>query len=130
MAYTIEQLPGESIVIVTYDSSYFDFGNDPQKIVEQIAAFAENTPERLAVIHDIRTVELKFGDIVAGMAAAFKPKKGSPVEELKTDIFVVGGPDIIQLAVRGARQAQYGGQEIMHFETLESAIQSARDRDI
>lgn len=127
MAYTIEQLSGEPIVIVTYDSS-LDFSKAPHEIVRQIAAIADNTPERLTVIHDVRMVELNFGDLVVGMAAAFKPKKGSPVEKLKTDIFVVGGPEIIQLAVKGARQVQYGGQEVMHFETLEDAVQRARDR--
>lgn len=129
LPYTIEQLPGEPIVVVTYDSGHFDFRKDPQEIVRQITALANKTPERLAVIHDVTNFEMGFGDIIIGMTAAFQTDEGTPINIPNTYMLVVGGSDIVHMAIRGAQQIQYGKHKIAHFKTLEEAIQSARDRN-
>ncbi len=128
MPFTVEQLPGEPIVVVTYDASYFDFRKDPREIVKQLTVIANKTSERLAVIHDISEFSFTFANIVAGMDAAFRTEEGSPIQAISTDIYAVGGPEIVNLIIRGARQIQYGGHQISHFKTLEAAIQCARER--
>lgn len=127
MSYTIGQLPYEPIILVTYDSQFFDFQNDPYEIVNRLAGIVADTPERLCIIHDLHEFDLTFSDAVAGLASAFQTLPASDKVHESDNLFI-GGPGILKLVNGDTRPVPSGGFEIAHFETIESALQSARER--
>lgn len=125
MSYTIGRLPYEPIILVTYDPQFFDFRNDPYEVVDRLAGIAIDTPERLCIIHDLHGFDGTFSDAVAGLASAFQARPASDKVN-DSDILFIGGPNVLKLVDGEARQAQNGSYEIAYFETIESALQSAR----
>lgn len=121
MSYTIGRFPYEPIVLVTYDPRFFDFQKDPHEIAERLADIAANSSERLCLIHDLHGFGVNFSAAVDVLALAFQAWPASEGLD-QSDNIIIGGADIIKLVPRGNGQAQLGGFEIAHFESIGSAL--------
>lgn len=124
MTHKFEKLPDEPIGVITY-SEPVDFQEEPSEIIR---ALIEHEEELQYVIHDIRELKFSFSDLVLGLAASFRPNKPELRSEFGFNTVVVGSNTLIKLAVQSVRQVQYGGRELLHFDTLDEALTHIKDR--
>ena len=124
MSHTVERLPGEPIVIITYETP-FNFQIEPGQILEAMAGAITDSDEIVFAVHNTSELSFSFSDIVAGMGGAFKSVRGQELSPL-TRILVVGGGNLLSLAVKSAKQIQYGGLDIELFDSVDAAIAYAR----
>lgn len=124
MTHTVERLPDEPILIITYETP-FDFHIEPGQILEAMADIIIDSDQAVFAIHDTSNLSLSFSDVVTGMAGAFKNVRGQELSP-RARILVVGGGTLLNLAVRSARQIQYGGLDVELFDSLDDALDYAR----
>jgi hypothetical protein len=119
MAPTVERLTGEPIAVITF-ASPFNPINDVPQANERLSELSTDVPGTLHIVADISHVELPFEDIIISMAEL-------PGDDLliarhsDTDICFVGGED-------AAEMAQYGGQDVAVYHTLDDALAAIRNK--
>jgi hypothetical protein len=126
MAFTIEQLPGEPIWIITYEEP-IDFKNDPVGVKSYLGEATADCPGVFYSVHDARDITVKFSDVVMGLAAAFRTSNFK-LDASRGRMLVVGAEKLIRLAAESAKQVQYGGVHIEIFDTMEEALAYAREQ--
>jgi len=125
MPYEIKRLEDENIVIITY-SEPFDYRQDFDLIKDSIALQADNIKGPLVDIHDARNLNIDFSKLVSALAGALLNRKKNYPHLTRTTTMGVGEGTLFDLAKKAAAQDQYGGRNILLFNTNEEAIEMAR----
>lgn len=126
MAHTVEKLPNEPIVIVTYQEP-FSIKDEIPAIKEDLENLAGQIEGHMFDIHEATNLKLDFSKIVQALGTAFsRTKKPAHLDRLTT-IGVGSGP-LFSLAEMASKQDQYGNYNIKILPTLEEALSFARSQ--
>jgi hypothetical protein len=126
MSYTIEQLPGEPIVLVTF-ANPFDIRTDIPLFVEELRAIFDASPEPLIDITDTRGLKIAFGDIVAGMAMLTRGTMSVLNHPNVARYIIVADSDLIRVAGQALGQRQYGNLRVSVVKDPGEAQRLARE---
>lgn len=125
MAFKVERLPNEPIIVVTWQMPVDTGKETPQTFVDIDALIGPD--ETVYCITDLRAVNIDFGTLVTAMAAQRVKAPGSPSDpRLRSSL--VGTGMLWEIASRGAKQLQYGGLDIPLYSSLEDALANAREK--
>lgn len=126
MTYSIERLPDEPVIVVTWLQSTDVAKEAPGEFAEVDALIGPD--EKVFVINDLSALQTNFGGIVTGMAAQVLPQTpGAPSDPRIHSILIASGA-LWEMAVKGAKQLQYGGLDIPLVPSREAALAYARER--
>jgi hypothetical protein len=126
MAFEVQQLPGERIIISTLYQP-FEVEPDLRAIGEIIKDILNETPGVFYFITDMTRIDqVTFGTVVSGLVAVTKGEFSFLLKhERLIPIFVVTS-GLVKFAVESLSQRQYGSLHIRRFETLDEAIEYSR----
>ena len=124
MAYTLQQLPGEPIIIDAHmepldPNAYAVFAKD-------LVALATSIEGTIWRIIDLSGVSLSFTLLVHVMAEEAKSGLPGTSGDPRVRPLLVGSGEAIDLMVKGAQNQHYGSIEMQAFATQEEAIAYAR----
>ncbi|MEL7235911.1 MAG: hypothetical protein AAGK74_15505, partial [Chloroflexota bacterium] len=97
MSYSIERIEDLPIWVATYSEPY-NATIDAQKVDAEMTAITEGMKGNIYYIPDLRVIDVNFGQIVEGLAEAFKPGVKSFYSDPRVHILTVGTSDLIRMA--------------------------------
>jgi hypothetical protein len=126
MSYRLEQLPDEPIIVLSLlsDSSLREQISDSAE--EATLLIEEAAEEWVYLIYDVRNLRPNFSDLVGALGQATKATNLFKNPRLRT--VVVGSGPLVEMGVKALSQEQYGGRPAPLFETVEEAIDYARQQ--
>lgn len=124
MAFTLQQLPGEPIIIDTHSeplepSGYAEFARD-------LVALATTIEGPIWRVIDLSGVNVSFEVLVHVMAEEAKSGLPGTSGDPRVQPMIVGSGETIELMVKSAKTELYGGIEMQIFATQDEAIAYAR----
>ena len=126
MTITVEKLPGEPIVIATYQEP-IDWQKEIPEMFEQILVLRdtfEGCPKYYAIL-DLRAIKIGFSEMVLTMGEARKAgKKRRP--DMPVSPSLIGSGPIIRLASKAMEQQQYGEYRVALYTSLDKALDMIR----
>jgi hypothetical protein len=126
MSYRLERLPDEPIVVLTLLPD-FSMRQDIRASSEEAALLIEQVAgDRIYFIYDLRDLRLNFSDVVTGLGQAAKATDMLKNPRIRT--IIVGSGALVEMGVKALSQEQYGGRPAPLFETVEEAIDYARQQ--
>jgi queuine/archaeosine tRNA-ribosyltransferase len=123
MAASVQKLPKEPIIVVTYTPPFK--GSDVHVVNQQVAQIAKNIHSDIYRIADLRSVNIEWTELMAALQEATQRTDGTLRDEHIHSIFV-GSDEMVSFAVESLQQRQYGGIHAELFSSLDEAIDSAR----
>ncbi|MBN1312231.1 MAG: hypothetical protein JXB30_12500 [Anaerolineae bacterium] len=78
------------------------------------------------VIHNTSKLNLDFGTLVSSLVTLTK-EGPEGFDDPRLRVAAVSGNELVKLAARSASQRQYGGWQVMIFDTYEEALAHARE---
>jgi hypothetical protein len=127
MPYTIEQLPGEPIILATYTNP-LNFAQDFRQARDEIYALSKTIPgSTVYLIHNARDLRVSVNDLYSGIVAVFKPEELKRERDARLHAIGVGAGSVVEFGVDVIKQTRFGGIEIELFETFEEALAYARE---
>jgi hypothetical protein len=125
MAFTVEQLGNEPIVILTIKHPITDYIQETIDSDAAVAAIGKHIQGNYYRIADMRDFTLDFNGILAWLNQQRQRSPGSINDPQIVSLLVSTEENSIASA-KFAAQEQYGGQKIQIFSTLDEAISHAR----
>jgi hypothetical protein len=126
MAYTIEKLPDEPIIILTVRDP-LGTPAEHRKSHEEMVAVINTIEGNVYRITDMRELNINFADMLHRIAEEAKARSAGAMSDERIKGIVVGSHDMVRLGTQALSQQQYGGLKIPLFERLEEALDYARD---
>jgi hypothetical protein len=126
MKFTVERLPNEKIVVFTFGKDYQP-GKDSPEMVATIAGKLGADETGVYVVYDARDLKMSFGDLVIAMANQAQKAAGT-MADTRMHPVTVGTSEMLKLGNAAFAQEQYGGIKIPMFDSIEAALQYARDQ--
>jgi hypothetical protein len=126
VAFTIERMPGENILLLTVINP-LDPVEDPRHAAELIDEMIEGTEGITCIVEDLRELKLNFSDLTIAMSEVTRKRPGS-ARDPRIQIAMVGSGWLVEIASSASRQAQYGGLDIPLFTSVEEAVEYCRER--
>jgi hypothetical protein len=123
VSFTIEQVPGQPILLVTCNPD-FDLQRDSLEIKRRLADLTAAIPGAVCTIYDVRRFKSSFSDVIMGLTASFTPDDFE-ADWARHQVAVVGAGDLFRLVARSAQQAQFSEFDVEVFDTLEEALTHA-----
>jgi hypothetical protein len=125
MAVSSELVPGEPIVILTFEWPF-----EPRPALLESARLTQEALETVGGdviyrIDDIRKLDFNFSNLVQAMGTAREAIPGSLGDE-RVHTILVGSGKLVEMITASMKQAQYGGINIAAFSTVEEAVEHAR----
>ena len=128
MAYTITQVPRESIIIVRILTP-FNPQLDPIQIMHDIGKLINHITGTFYTIYDVRELTITFPEVVKGLASSFRSNIPElPVLRARGKMIIVGAGQLIELAAKSAQRLQPEQEGIKLFGTVEEAQAHAREQ--
>lgn len=124
MAFDVERLEGEPIVVVRGRTLPDDHRQEMQKMFDAVNKLI-GPDEKVFCITDLTEMKINFSNLVMGMSSIRDKRPGSPSDPRVTSV-MVGSGALWSLAASAASQTQYGGVKVKIFSTLEEAVEFAR----
>ena len=125
MTYIIEEKPELKAVLIVYEApfdSIRDTGGVAQYLMEQLA----NRTEELHFIADFSGTKVSFGDLVSGMAEAYRTP-GSPFSNPLLKTYTVANDNLIKIGVKAAaEQEQYGMASVKLYASVDEAMEDVK----
>jgi hypothetical protein len=129
MPFKIEKLRDEPILVVSAIEP-FDFKVDYGPFVRELLGLLEQSSEPVFEITDGRTIKLSFSEVVSLLATVTKGDDAKSLEKhpkVRAWLIAVDN-DLLRMGVNALGQAQYGGQAIPIFRTVDEALAYARQQ--
>lgn len=126
--FIITQPPNRSIIVVRIFNP-FDPQHDLIHIMQDIGKLLGHITGVFYIIYDVRELTLTFPDVVKGLANAFRstiPERDALKERGR--MIVVGAGQIVDLAVKGAQRLQPEQPGVKLCDTMEEAMNYAREQ--
>lgn len=124
MGYKIEVLPGEPIVIETWDANY-DPPTDAPKAAQEIIQVMEHLNKSVVVIVDMRAASLTFNDILL-MAQTASGKSAPARHPLQHRRIIVTNDSIVSIAAQGLDSEVFGRITVDIATSMDQALEMAR----
>jgi len=121
MAYEIQRIDNKPIWVATLAEPY-DSAKDAQGLDKAMADEIAGVEGKIIYIADMRKLHIRFGDIVTGLAEAFKSDSIVFFTNPRVVSLTVATDELIKMAAEAVKQDQYGGIDIKTFATVEEAI--------
>jgi hypothetical protein len=126
MPYTVQRLPSEPIIVVSW-SNPTDSAKDSLKMSAEVDALIAPDENHIYCVQDFRNLKVDFSSMVTGMATQREKRPGAAGDpRLRT--IMVGSGLLWELASKGAKQLQYGGLDIPLFSSVDDAVAYARTK--
>lgn len=126
MSLTITQLSDEPIIVAKFNEP-FDAINDTTAVAKMLQDTLSSTSGTLCYIADMSEVQIKFSELVVGLAEAFS-NKASPYANPRLRMFTIGSDELIAFGTKAAsEQAQYQKANVKLYPDMESALADARN---
>lgn len=127
MSIEAKKLDNEPIIIMSFTPP-LNLKEDIQKANEDAAKLSKEIKGDIYRIEDVSQIEINFGNLVEAMLVATKGDLGA-IGATNLHTIVVNPPSkLLQIAIEGLKQSQYGNIDVTAFPTLEEALASARQR--
>jgi hypothetical protein len=123
---TVERLPDEQIVILTFGRDYV-VGKDSMEMVQAINSNIDERETGVYVIYDARDLKMSFADLVIAMANQAQKAAGT-ISDVRMHPVTVGTSEMVKLGALAFKQEQYGNVTIPMFDKMEDAIKYAREQ--
>lgn len=123
MVFTVRSLRPEPIAIVTLALPLDRYPRGLSVVHQRLDHLAHGTPTPLTVIFDLSGQEPSFSDILLWLAEQGPDVPGS-IADPRLRPLLVGTHPVLTIAVKKASQKL--GVELLHFPTLEPALDHAR----
>ncbi len=133
MLDSVKRIQAEPILICTFTNTIS--GEDLEyawsksvKLTEDI--LTGNSDAHIYRITDMREVTFHFGQLVSAMAASQRGHNipGSTSDPRFIELAVLKPGGLVHMGARSMAQSQYGGVKIEIFETVEEALEYARQQ--
>jgi hypothetical protein len=127
MAYTVERLTNEPIVVLTV----VDPLGPPEMQREaqtKVAEAGADVTGPLYRITDLTGLSISFGDIVRSLGEEAKDKREGSMSDGRVRSLIVAKDEIIKMAAASLSQQQYGALPIKLFTTRDEAVAYAREQ--
>jgi hypothetical protein len=125
MAYTLEKLPDEPIIILTVRDP-LGTPAEHRKSHEEIVALINTIEGDVYRITDMRELNITFAQMVDRIAQEGKARAAGAMSDERIKGIVVGSHDMVRFGTQAVSQQQYGGLKVPLFETLNEALTYAR----
>lgn len=123
MPVKVEQLPGEPIIVLTYEG-HMDVETVIQAFAESVK-LAEHIDGVVYRISDVRLGEGDFADVMKIITEIRKGIPGSTADPKIRGVFV-GGHQMVRLYADILKQEQFGATNIPFFKSMEEALEYIR----
>jgi hypothetical protein len=121
VSYDVQLLSGEPVILVSF-SPPFDPLNDVPQAYAKAVELSQSVQTMVFLLSDVSTINLSLDDLINGMAML---KNALP--KFKDYRFIgIGSSDMVKLAARAMRQAQYGNVDVSLFSSLNDALARIR----
>lgn len=126
MSYTVEEKPELKAVLITYNAP-FDSIKDTGGVAEYLMEALASRTEELHFVADFSGTKVSFGDLVSGMAEAYRTP-GSPFSNPLLKTYTVANDNLIKIGVKAAaEQEQYGMASVKLYSSVEEALQDVKN---
>ena len=126
MAFTVEKLPDEPIIVITFrnpSNPTQDYG----PLLDQVAKLCEGLEGPIYRITDLRQVNFSFSDMVVAIAEEFKSGKPGSAADPRIRTVLAASGELVKLAAESVKQEQYGARnDTPMFTSLDEAIAYSR----
>jgi hypothetical protein len=124
MAYTVQRIPNEPIIVLKVMNPFNPAKEVPEQNAE-IAKLSQGVTPPVYLISDLSELKISFSDLVVSLAEV-KRDEESAFNNKNLVTLTVGSNEMVRLSVEAAKQKQYGGVNIQIFGSVDEAIAHAR----
>jgi hypothetical protein len=125
MSYNCQVLPGEPILLTTFNGD-FNVKEDAPKLSAQMIQIFEQASEPMYMLDDLREIKMTFSDLVAAMALATRGEKPPLQHANMRKLVIVTNNELIRFGGNALKQTQYGISNIDMYRTEEEALEAIR----
>ena len=125
MAYTLEYLPGEPILLATLPSD-FDLSKDTIAFADVCLETLDESTEPLILILDITQASGKFSDFLPAMADVRAGRRVVLRHPQLREVIVVSTRNVVRLVCKALKSRENGHINIVVVDTVEEALELAR----
>ncbi|NDJ55342.1 MAG: hypothetical protein GYB68_19905 [Chloroflexi bacterium] len=126
MAFSVEKLSGESILILEMSDPIEDLVGDLQELYSLTAGIIEEIEGPVYRIFNIHAGDLEFNHMLEWLGVAYRGGRGS-VSDDRARTILVGPDDLVTFFSNSLKQEQYGSIEVRVASSLDAAIAMARE---
>lgn len=123
--YTLEKLPGESIVVFQAKKTY-DLEGDTPVALDRLIHIADSSDVDLIYIADVRNIHFELTDLAQAANLTTRGEHAIFHHPRMKEIIAVTTNKMVALTFRGMESEVYGRVKVAIFPTLEEAIEYAR----
>lgn len=125
MPYTVERLPGEPIILLTFTKPY---DTEQAKMASaEVNLIMQNETEKFYRVSDVSQLDNDPRDVVTGFSHHRQLADGSVTDPRLIPVVVGGGMSGVILA-RSLNVSTQGKVEVLLYDTVEEALSDIRDR--
>lgn len=124
MGYKIEVIPGEPIIVETWDR-YYDPATDGPRAAREIIQVMETLNKPVVAIVDMRAAALSFDDILL-LAQSASSKTAPARHPLQRRRIIVTTSEVVSMAAEGLDNAIFGHIVVDIATSMEEALEKAR----
>lgn len=128
MPYTLEQLPGEPILLATLPPD-FDLSTDTSDCAEVCLEFLDESDQALILILDLTQASGRFSDFLPVMASPRAGRRAVLLHPKLSRAIIVSTGGVVRMACRALKRRQNGHINITVVDTVEEALELARRTD-
>lgn len=128
MPVVVEALDDNRSILVSYSEPYQPVDDVIASLEQELIILRGMSDFPAYIIVDISKVEMSFSDIVHGLGAVTQSDIGKEVAQYDLRILHIGSGDMVEMGADGLRQAQYGANDVVLFESIEAAVAYVKDQ--
>ncbi len=126
-SYTLEQLPGEPIIVLTMYES-FSPADDLPEILDRLKEMLDSAEEPICFINETLRLKVSLSDLISTASLVARGEGAVYHHPNMKEVLVVTDKKIISLGAEGLRSDIFGNVPISVFETMEEALDYVRSR--
>ncbi len=124
---TLEQLPGEPIIVLTMYES-FSAADDLPEVLDRLREMLDSAEEPIYFINETLQLKVSLSDIINAASLIARGEGAIYHHPNMKEVLVVTDKKLIGLSAEGLRSDLFGNVPISVFETLEEALDYVRSR--
>jgi len=125
MAYSVEQLDSEPIIIVSLGEQTQSVDETTQTY-QEVAALLDALSDKAFLITDYTKSDLTFSEMALSLRTATQGEAGSPTDPRILQNLLIGTDELVEMASQSLMQTQYGKVKTLVFANREDALTYAR----
>lgn len=128
MAIKVERIPNEPIIIYHYPEKLTSNSEITEALQEAITLHQSTMDDDpiIWVIHNTTELKIDFSTVIT-MLATLTREGPEGFDDPRLKVAAITQSELIRFVAKSTRQEQYGGWNVIVFETLEEAIAHAHE---